>query len=419
MKEARTELVRIDATGEAHPIGVVASQRLRARAGTYRVLPAPAHVVFMRYTGEDGRRDAEDGAVVRLAGEITSPGVMCEVLALVSSANWRGELVVFEEAEVRSIFVDKGFVVGATTTVADERLGEVLYRYGAITKSQHEQLLERLAWGQRTGEAAMEIGAITREQVYEFTRIQMEEVVFATLTVSDGTFFFLDGFDDGRLASRHAVGAGALLMAVVTRMDEMRYFREKIPSGDFVPERLESALEPPAELADLFRAVDGRTSIEELGRMTGHGEFETTKQIYQLMQSKHVVLRPPRLSGGVVAVVSTANTALRSIFKAVTAAGRAGVVRDNLDSFAVGAGVYDILFRNAGPDEHGELEPKAVADNLVIVAGGADPENILKQMLHEYVSFALFSAGATLSGEANTLLNREVSPVLAHLRPNA
>ena len=51
MKEPRDELVRIDSRGEAHPIGAVAGQRMRARTGAFRVLPSPGHVVFMRYTG--------------------------------------------------------------------------------------------------------------------------------------------------------------------------------------------------------------------------------------------------------------------------------------------------------------------------------------------------------------------------------
>src|SRR3954453_5378892 len=94
MRDGKAELVRIDSRGEAHPIGAIASQRLRARAGAYRMLPAPDHVVFMLFTGEDGRRDAEDGAIVRLAGEGTAPGALCDVLALLGQAGWRGELIV-------------------------------------------------------------------------------------------------------------------------------------------------------------------------------------------------------------------------------------------------------------------------------------------------------------------------------------
>jgi hypothetical protein len=419
MKEARAELVRIDSKGEAHPIGVVASQRMRVRAGAYRMLPAPDHVVFMRFTGEDGRRDEEDGAIVRLAGEITSPGVMCDVLALVAQANWRGELVVLDGEASRAIFFEQGYVVAALTTVEEERLGQVLYRYGVITEEQHSLLMERLAWGQRIGEAAVEMGVVTQEQVYEYMRKQVEEVVFATLTVSDGTFFFLEGFDDGRIVTRHAISAHVLLMDGVTRLDEMRYFREKVPDAGFVPAKIEGKEPPSEEFARIYAAIDGMTSIEELGRITGQGDFQTTKQVYQLIQSKHVRITPPRLTGGPEAIVMTANAALRAVFDVVEAAGKTSLVRENLASFAVGAGVYDILFRDAGPDENGVLEPKAVAENLVLVAGGADPENILKQMLHEYVSFALFSAGAAMGSDKEAELSREVSPVLAQLRPKA
>src|SRR5512142_122931 len=105
--DLKEELVRIASTGEAHAIGKVASQRLRARAGVYRTLPSPGHVVFLRYTGEDGHRDVGDGAVVRLAGEITHPGALCDILALVAQTGWRGELAVFDDARSRSLFIDQ------------------------------------------------------------------------------------------------------------------------------------------------------------------------------------------------------------------------------------------------------------------------------------------------------------------------
>jgi len=82
MKDARSELVRINSRGEVHPIGLTASQRLRSREGAYRVLPAPQHVVFMRYTSENELRDQENSAIVRLAGEVTRPGGLCNVIGL-------------------------------------------------------------------------------------------------------------------------------------------------------------------------------------------------------------------------------------------------------------------------------------------------------------------------------------------------
>ena len=135
------------------------------------------------------------------------------------------------------------------------------------------------------------------------------------------------------------------------------------------------------------------------------------------MQSGHIVIHPPRAAGGPTGLVAAANGALSAIYRAAAAAGRVDEVRAGLSSFAVGAGVYDILFRNAGPNEQGELEAEAVVHNSAIVAGGADPDNILKQMLHEYVAFALFSAGAALGSGAEADLTRHVGPALASLKP--
>lgn len=416
MRDPRAELVRIDSHGQAHAIGSVASQRLRAREGAYRLLPAPRHVVFMRYTGEDGERDANDGAVVRLAGEITAPGALCDIVALLAQTGWRGELCVLDDDHVRSIFFDQGNVVGATTNVEQERIGSVLYKFGAIDEAQREQVLDAQAGGKRFGEVVLELGWLSREQLYQYMSRQIEEIVFAVLGVSDGTFFFLDGFDDARLVIRHTVGASALLIDSVTRMDEVRFFRQKIPSAEHLPVRLDVSITPD-EFSKVFEAVDGSRSVEEVGRLTGLGEFETTKQLYALVQSHCIAIHPPPVTGGPHAIVAAANAALAAIFRAVAVDGHGPELKRSLASFAVGAGVYDILLRGAGPDAEGVLDADVVVQNSVLVAAGADPAHVLRQMLHEYVSFALFSVGAVLGSGAESELVRQVTPMLAVLRP--
>jgi hypothetical protein len=416
--DLRADLVRVDSHGQAHPIGNVASQWLRARTGTFRLLPAPGHVVFMRYTGEDGRRDAEDGAIIRLAGEITAPSTLCDIVALVGQTGWRGELVVLDGEDARSIFFEQGNVVGAVTNVVEERIGSVLYRFGAIDERERDRVLSATSSGKRFGEAALDLGILNQEKLYQFISRQVEEIVFAALAVGDGTFFFLDGFADERLVVRHTTSANALLMEGVRRMDEMRFFREKVPSAEHVPVRTDRRA-PPEEGANVYDAVDGKSSVEEIGRRTGLGEFETTKLLYTLVQSQHVSIHLPRVSGGPTAIVEAANGALRILFEAAKTGHRIDEVRSNLASFAVGAGVYEMLFRGAGPNADGSFEPETVAENTVLVAGGSDPAGVLKQMLHEYVSFALFSAGAALGVNAEAELVRRVRPMLSVLKPQA
>ncbi len=419
MKSTRDELVRIDNTGVAHPIGVTASQGLRAREGAYRLLPSPKHVVFMRFTGEDGERDASDGAVIRLAGEITTPGAICDVLALIGQAGWRGELVVSDGEQTRSIYFEQGNVVGVQTTCNEERLGMVLYRYGAVSRAQLDEIVEKMNWGMRFGEAAAEVGALSHEKLYQYIGRQVEEVFAATITIADGTFFFLDDFDDDRLVSRHTVSVSALLMDGVTRMDEMRYFRQKVPAADYVPVKMEGVAPPAEEYIKTYDAIDGKLSVEDIGRLNGKGEFGTTKDLYALVQSKHVSIHMPRSSGGSAGIVNLANGALRIIHAYADRADKGDALRASLASFAVGAGVYDMLFRGAGPDKEGTLDAKGVSDNAVMVASGSDPENVLKQLLHEYVSFALFSAGTALGSGIEGELKKEVSPILTKLRPSA
>jgi hypothetical protein len=122
MKHAQDELVWVDSNGVVHPLGESAGEQMKRRKdGAFRLMPTPDHVIFMRFTGQDGRRDEEDGAVVRLAGEIVSPGTLCDVLALVAQAGWRGELTVRDGEHNRSMFIEGGNAVSARTDVEDER----------------------------------------------------------------------------------------------------------------------------------------------------------------------------------------------------------------------------------------------------------------------------------------------------------
>jgi hypothetical protein len=416
MSDARAELVRINDKGEAHPIGVVASRRLRARVGAYRVLPAPKHVVFMRYTGEDGRRDDEDGAIVRLAGEITAPAGLCDVMAMLAHTRWRGELAVLSTDAERAIFMENGNVVGAETTAADERLGSVMYRYGAMDDAQYQKVMQRVEAGARFGDAAIELGVSSREQVYAYLGKQIEEIVYAAMAVDDGTFYFLEGFDHERLVSHHTLSANMLLMDGVTRLDEIRYFRQKIPDADWVVFGRDRTSAPAAEFVAVLAAVDGKLTIAELGRTTGLGEFETTKAVYALIQSGHVSVRPPRVSGGPKALVGIANSALSAIHRHVDAGGQGNGFRGSLASFVAGGGIYDMLFRGAGPQEDGTLDADVVVENVAALHGG-DPDEYLKDKLHEYMSFALFCAGGLLGSGGEVALTRELESLFGSLQP--
>src|ERR1700687_4413220 len=131
----RADLLRVDVTGTVHPVGRVASQQLRARTGEWCYVPSPKEVLVFRSA-------APGGPVLKLAGEMRTPGALCDVVAMASQAGWRGELVVMCEQGQRSFYFDGALVVGASPTVPDERLGETLYRFGVLTREQLDAIIK-------------------------------------------------------------------------------------------------------------------------------------------------------------------------------------------------------------------------------------------------------------------------------------
>lgn len=409
--DAEVANVRISVSGDIRPLAAEATEHLRSRAGEHRVLPSPEHVVLMRRVSRtSGARRAGDG-VVRLAGEIVSPGSMCDIIGLLGQTGWRGELVVLEGATERRLYLEGGSVVGAESNQASERLEQVMYRFGALSAEQLEQTTAMTRVGVPSPKALAELEFASVERVYEYLKRQIEEIAAAILTIGDGTFFFMAGFDEKRLTSRQMVCCNALLMDAVTRMDEIRYFRERIPGTDYVPVRV-TGLPPSEALREVYEQIDGRLDVEQLGRITGKGVFGVTKDLFALAQTRTVSIRPPSV-GGAKALVREANRALAFIHERAER-GRYTSALKGLRAFAEGLGKP---FHGAGPRGDGTLDVERVAQNALRhfpVSEQAEAE--LGRMLHEYVAFALFAAWARANEEDQAELDRVVTRHLSRLR---
>jgi hypothetical protein len=404
----RDDLLRVDGTGAVHPVGRAASQQLRPRAGEWRLIPSPRELIVAR------SMSAGD-AVLRLAGEIRTPGALCDIVALAAQSTWGGELILLSERGQRSFYFDGGTIIGASTSVPDERLGETLYRFGVITREQLEEALQASSKaGKRLGEAAIEMGIVSREKLFAMMARQVEEVFYAAVHVSEGAFYFFDRFDEKNILMRHSLNASGLLMEAARRMDEMRFFREKIPHDGFVPVPVPSK-RPPDELAEIFAHMDGTRSIAEICRTSGQLEFEVTRAVFQLVSIGCAFVQAARPRGA-EEIVETFNRALLPIHERVDAAGNGDTLRQGLSNFATGGGVYDPLFMGAGPQQDGSLKPHRIANNIAMLAG-EDPDAWLVDLMNGYVGFALFQAESLLAREAHQKLLADVAEILKPLRP--
>jgi hypothetical protein len=348
----------------------------------YEVVPSPAQLLILR------ARAAERALV--LAGELRT-GVLCDVASFVGHAGYRAELLVIDGHALRSVYFEKGEVLGAQSTYANERIGRVLYRHGALDETQVEACaLDASRGAVHFGEAAVSRGYITRERLFAMMTRQCEEIFYgALLAGSGGMFYVLDGFDETELSARQQLSISALVREGVRRMHETRYFRARIPSDAHVPARLSLAMseEVEASTARVFAAVDGRRSVADIGRNLGLGEFEITRALFQLLQGGHVAVRPPRTS--TEAAVGIYNDAIALVLRELDAMDEGDQVRTQLAEFAESKGLA-ALFLGAGPDDDGSLDVATVVRNASAL--GAAALDALPRRLFEYASYALFLA---------------------------
>jgi len=425
MGDSQNALVRIDSTGAAHPVGRDASREMRARQGGMQLLPSPPDCLVMRAVDQGA---IQDEAAFWMSGQVQKPGVIWDLLGMAGNGNWAGEFVVVTDDVKRSVFFERGSVIGAYSNAERERLGEVLYEYGILSKEQIDLIAAKVTKEMRFGEAAVSLGYLSREKLFELIGKQTEEIIYAAMLVSKGSFYFIEQYDDSRLPYRQNLPVQSLLMEGVRRMDEMELFRARIPSGLYVPDVVEGAALPDEhEHANVFAAVDGTLSVDEVGRLIGLGSFETTRALFQLMQRGVIVLHPPRPTGS-QAIVTLFNRAILLIMTKVQESGGDADVREQLASFATASGVYDALFRDAGPAEDGTLDPEKIAETVQVLVGPDNAESMLAQWLYEYASFAMFIAepvlrsrvvdegsGPTSEGAA---VSRKVAELLAPLAPD-
>lgn len=376
--------LQLDESGRLVPSDAAAGAQLRGLRGQFALHPSPANVLLAT------RMDAAEARLV-IAGLVSGAGAMCDWVAYISQGNLTGELIVMTEGGNRSVFFDRGVTIGAISTVAGERLGEILAHHGVLSEVQIAHVMTEVGKGQRFGEAAVSLGLLSNEQLFAWIARQIETIVHAILRVADGTFYFMAGYDESRLPARQHLPTQHLLMEGVRRVDEMTVFRKKIPDDDHVPERTSPWVPEPSDpVGTVFGAIDGRRSVREIVRVTSLDAFVVTQMLYQLVQAGHARVLPARPSDAAGAL-RICNQALYAIYVELEAMDAGSAVRAKLSEAAVAHEEIAKLLAQVVVAEDGTLEAKP-GETL-----SQDP-GALRRRARGYVLLTMFLAEQYLRG---------------------
>lgn len=328
-----------------------------------------------------------DAASCVLFGEIAEASGFYDLFQFLSRAKWRGELIVQVEDVRRSIFFDEGNVVAAQSGALHERIGEVLRRAGMLTSEQIDACVERQGDGSlRFGEAAVELGFITTEGLFRAMDRQLETVFSSVVASTRGSFYFFLGYDEATLSHRQRHKVDTLLVKSISRIEQEEYFRTRVPSWDHVPRRTVEREPPREDRLNIYGAIDGRRTVSQIRDLcAGADDLEVMRALFELVQSGHVSVEPPRI--GVARVIEIYNEAIVFLLRELDAMDEGEEIRKKLAEFAKDAPTD--LFGAGIPEDDGSFDAEAIEKRA---AGTDDAEERVGAWLYDYASFALFLA---------------------------
>jgi hypothetical protein len=402
-------------------VGADVATRLGTRPGTYRLLPTSDDLVLLQRVAGPGETPAV-GRVL-LSGEIDHQGGLLDIIDFIHTNTWTGHLDIVSGAVRKALYCRRGDVQSAASNVPEDRLGAILFRFGLVSDAALERALGRAAGTpNRIGQLLVDDGVITAHDLYSSMRRQVEEIFYSVLALREGAFYFFGGENEGP-PSQLLLSTKALLFEGVRRIDELSYFRQKLPSSDVVLVRREPApldkLKPVEER--VLELVDGKRSIALLARHSQLGEFDATRVLFHLLQSGWVQPAAPRarLETNATAVGADTQTQIVLVFNEVYAKVHAAVAQNGkeaalhrgLESFFSSVAEFSPLFVGVRAEADGTMPVDQLLANLAM-SPVADKLDYLHRGLNELLFFELFTAGEAVDRREEMELHQRLSQIM-------
>jgi len=202
-------------------------------------------------------------------------------------------LLRFEYKQVcKTIYLDDGEIVFASSNNRDDRLGEQLLRQGTITLAELEQAVSRIDSGKRIGTLLVEIGALSPENLVDGVVDQVKRITLELFAWEEGEYHF----EEGPLPSDEVItlnmSTGELLLSGIRGIRSFARIRRSVGTPrtmyrmcDNWRESLEGVRLSEGEELLVARLEQADESVEGLCREV----FLSNYEIYQTLWGLKVV----------------------------------------------------------------------------------------------------------------------------------
>ena len=213
-----------------------------------------------------------------------------DVIQLLFLGRRTGCLALADQHNFGTIYLDEGQIVYASIVNRRDRLGDILLRKGRVTAEQLERAIQAQGGDRqhKLGEILVGLGVLSRAELEEYMRLQIEEAVYYLFTWTSGTFNFEAGVRPEREDFLVRISPEALLLEGARRVDEWSLIEKKVPSFDLIfsvdhQHISQSSPTLSPEQLRLLPLVDGTRDVRQLIDESGLVEFEVGKALYGLI----------------------------------------------------------------------------------------------------------------------------------------
>jgi tetratricopeptide (TPR) repeat protein len=330
-----------------------------------------------------------------------------DIFQSLANKRWTGTLQVVGKGRNTYFFFKEGNVLHAKADLAKVALGRALFKLGKLEESDLNLALQD-GGGKRIGEACLELGLVTPQDIKEALVFQARESAIDVFGWEDidarfhpGEPPLADVFRADDLEVKLGMSPMGLLMEAARRSDEWDIVKGSIPSLEDIlvlPDDMTASAEQrdiKPELRRLMGLVDGYRTVGEIADAAPTANFEAIKQLAEWVKEDRVRrLEPVEIAK--LALELERDQQIEKALKLYELAESRGV--DRVDLAKRIARAYQLLGKNAESLERWfklakRTEESGRPDQAIEALGAALAIDPLRIDIHERLAKLFMSSG--------------------------
>jgi hypothetical protein len=224
---------------------------------------------------------------------------LAEIMQILQMQRQTGVLRISNQKSGIGIFIRQGLIdfVSAKGLTEEFRLGRYFLQKGLVMREQIDVLVQSSRAGKKLmGEALVEAGIITKDDVTDALTRQSSELIYEVLRWPYGRFSFRrEDFGPEAESAKLGLGISGIVLEGFRRVDEWRLMEGTINFDQVVviDQMARDALADDKLTSNdklVLGAVNGTRTVNEVIKESNVSSFDAIKAVYGFLQSR--VLRP-------------------------------------------------------------------------------------------------------------------------------